>query len=192
MAMAGCSPNSNGGSAQINPGTVQGYGIDEKDTQAFPVDTKDGAGANLVVVITDTPNLCDNAKGKIQPKGGATLEIELVDPAFQGSADVSVGDYPIADPTTVLTSPPAGRYALALFKKFKPGTCDSAFDETKGTAMSGTVTVGHYSNGPGSTHPGIEGSFDLKFVDSGDSLSGNFVSPICNAVATEFSMATCQ
>jgi len=173
MAAACGGPGSNpdGGGAHIDPGTVQGFGIDQKDTQFFASSSaNNGVVDQFDIMISDTPKICENVTNGVTPKGSGTLWITLGNLSGSNRLPVTVGTYSLPSPDATSLS---GLVAGAHFDKYQDGTCPPAFDLAKGQATSGTVTVKTYND----TY--LAGEFDLKFVDSGDKLSGSFVASKC-------------
>jgi hypothetical protein len=165
FAIAACgSSNAGGGSSSVT-GTVSGAVVPTNDTIALvgPVTVTDPLTGvaltlqELLVLVSNAPNLCAIAQGSHNPPNITSLGISV------GSVNpIVTGTFPVGS----ASADPAAGVAYTAVDAMCMGTTNQG--------QSGTVTISTI------TSTTVTGNFDV-LLTSGDHLSGHFVAPVCNA-----------
>jgi hypothetical protein len=166
FAVAACGGTHAGGGSTSVTGTVSGTAVPTNDTIALvgPVSVTDPTTGlavtvqELLVLVSNAPNLCALAVGKHNPPNVTSLGISV------GSLNpIVAGTFPVGS----ATADPAAGVAFTTVD----ATCNATTNQ-QGTG--GTVTISAI------TSTTVTGTFDALLM-SGDHLRGSFVAPVCSA-----------
>lgn len=155
-------------------GTINGATIAVESAISGNVDRTLGSSVLHygVVIISDTPGLCDIAAAETGPTDGAFLGLAATILSTNGAGNY-VGDAPTPGTYTI-----NGQVGNVAFGKLNTGASGCGVPGTD--VQSGTVTFTTAANGV------YAGSFDIVF-ESGDSVTGTFAPSACTSL-TQFQL----
>lgn len=124
----------------------------------------------LVLVQTDTPNLCGHIAAGTMPRGATMFAVALVqtdgEPVQEGRVYLAPGHHGLDN----------APYSLAIFRALD-AQCEISPGETGASAMFGQAVLRELV-------PHLRASADFRFTyDDGDTVSGHISAPICSAPA---------
>lgn len=124
-----------------------------------------------IILVSDVPQACQAVKDNKNVKSTQGLIIILGKKT--GTDRVAAGEkgtYTVTPPTSV----PDGNFATVIAFK-QDATCTDTLEESKSTAVKGTVTLEDFAAGGSAS-----GKFNVEFP-GGDTVQGEFDASFCNA-----------
>ncbi|MBL8953304.1 MAG: hypothetical protein JNK82_21170 [Myxococcaceae bacterium] len=163
------------GSAGSFSGTVTGNSLSVKDAAFALLKTDDGKSAGLLLVLSDTPGMCDKVKANRTPKNSSSFTMLAFNLSDTGEALApDANEYTIR--SELVTPPLKGRIGVSFFSKVD-ANCTETLQDKNIAGQSGIVKITRLD---GSANGVASGTFDITVGTQLDKVTGSFNATFCD------------